>query len=193
MPPRRNGATQGHMIKSEAGRSLHPKKIIVGAELPNGRDNKPCHSISRFYLHAGQVHVSTSGCELVSIVGSCVAVLIWDSELHFGGGAHFLLPAYEGEGEASPRYGSIAMDMLISGLKQRGSHISDLVAHVYGGASVATALRAMGENLGQRNVEQAMAALQAASIRIGDSVRGGTVGRKVVFHTADGSAMVEEI
>ena len=181
------------MINAGTDSKLQPIKLGSGADSLKLQGYQATESARRVYLHAGQVHVSTDKCELVTIVGSCVSVLLWDTKQQIGGGAHFLLPMYEGEGEATARYGNVAMQMLIDGLRQRGVKTSDVVAHVYGGASVLMSLHTMCDNLGVRNVEQAVAILNAAGIRVVKNITGGAKGRKVVFRTADGTANLEEI
>ena len=44
------------------------------------------------YLHPGQVFVSPDPTEVTTILGSCVAVCVFDPVLRLGGTNHYLLP-----------------------------------------------------------------------------------------------------
>jgi chemotaxis receptor (MCP) glutamine deamidase CheD len=55
---------------------------------------------SHHFLHAGQLHISADGQPIVLILGSCVAVCIWDSVSGIGGATHYLLPVWDGKGKA---------------------------------------------------------------------------------------------
>src|SRR5579864_7429161 len=46
----------------------------------------------RVYLQPGALHASAEATQVTTILGSCVAVCLWDSKLHTGGMNHFLLP-----------------------------------------------------------------------------------------------------
>ncbi|HEX2224465.1 MAG TPA: hypothetical protein VHN15_09685, partial [Thermoanaerobaculia bacterium] len=49
------------------------------------------------YLHAGQLLVSPDPCRITTILGSCIAVCLWDPAVHMGGLTHFILPNWAGE------------------------------------------------------------------------------------------------
>lgn len=146
------------------------------------------------YLHPGQTYVSQSSKRVSTIVGSCVAVFLWNARLHMGGGTHFLLPQWGGEGQPSSRYGNIALEELLQHFVQLGSPLSDLHAYVYGGASVLEALRVMSGGLGQKNADFALEWLkQRPQIHLRDQQTGGHKGRKVVLDILEGTVTVSEI
>ena len=60
------------------------------------------------YLHPGQLVVSAAPCSVSTILGSCVAVCVWDEETGIGGMNHFLLPNFAGRGLSSARFGNVA-------------------------------------------------------------------------------------
>ena len=73
------------------------------------------------YLHPGQLFVSANSYAVTTILGSCVAVCLWDPVTQIGGINHFLLPTFSGEGIASPRFGNFAIKELLDQLAQLGS------------------------------------------------------------------------
>ncbi len=112
---------------------------------------------------------------LGTVLGSCVAVCLWDSRLHFGGMNHFLLPNRPSNGELSNKFGDVAVPRLIDGMIEQGSALRHLQAKLFGGAYVLQA----GDPafaVGRRNVEVAVAELRKRGIPILSSCLSGTQG-----------------
>jgi chemotaxis protein CheD len=148
--------------------------------------------IKSVYLYPGDAFVSDSSVELTTILGSCVAVCLWDPMLHFGGMSHYLLPASPLGQSASLRFGDAAIPALLSSLERLGSRRANVQAKLFGGAAVNASTQARaGAGLGMRNVEMARRLLGDHGIRITAEDVGGTVGRKLRFHTEDGVALVK--
>ena len=81
---------------------------------------------------------------LMTILGSCVAVCLYDETTRVGGMNHYLLPVGRGEGAASLRYGVHAMELLINGVLRSGARRSALKDRIYGGASMSSGHAAIG-------------------------------------------------
>lgn len=145
------------------------------------------------YLHPGQLFASPEGCAVTTILGSCVAVCLWDPVTRIGGINHFLLPSFSGEGVASPRFGNVAIRELLDQLAQMGSQKHNLLAKIFGGACVLEAFRNRQHHLGTKNIEVAQQMLEAESIPLVGHDVGGQRGRKLIFHTDDGSAWVKAL
>ena len=144
---------------------------------------------ARLYLAPGRLYASTEDAQVTTILGSCVAVCLWDAAERVGGINHFLLPR---GGTASPRFGDSAVTLLIDRLLELGAGRRRLQAKVFGGACVLEAFRDT-PSLGARNVEMAQARLAADGIPVVGSDTGGEFGRKVVFDLATGAAWVRPI
>ena len=140
------------------------------------------------YLHPGQIHTAAHAALVSTILGSCVAVCLWDPEAHVGGMNHFLLPR-----GAGARYGSDAMPQLIDEMVGRGAHVARMVAKVFGGACVIPGFTGPRKAIGQQNAEIALEVLAAHSIPVRANDTGGRRGRKLLFHTGTGQAYVKEI
>ena len=146
------------------------------------------------YLHPGQSFVTQSPRQITTIVGSCVAVLLWSSRFRIGGATHYLLPEWNREGESSARYGDVALEGLLKDICRMGASVFDLHAYIYGGASILESLQSMSGNLGTRNVEVAQDFLIAhPQITLCDRNTGGKKGRKICFDTFEGTVTVQEI
>ena len=142
------------------------------------------------YLHPGNLMVSNTPCQVETLLGSCVAVGVWDSETGVGGMNHFLLPTIAGAAVASPKFGNVAMERLLARVIAAGGRPHALKARIFGGASVLQALRGISGQLGRSNVDLARKLLLDAGIRVVSSDVEGERGRKVTFRTHDGAMTV---
>lgn len=145
---------------------------------------------SSFFVEPGYVYFSRRATLLRAVVGSCVAVCLWDERRRVGGMNHFLMPSVSDRKNATPRYGNVAVAALVKVMEEAGCRRVDLVAQILGGGSPAGAER---PSLGERNVRAAREALKRKGIRIISEDTGGTVGRKIVFDTANGELAVLKV
>ncbi len=143
----------------------------------------------QLYLHAGQLAVAAEPTAIVTVLGSCVAVCLWDPAARIAGVNHFLLPHHV-ERERSARFGNVAVPQLVDAVVGAGATRSSLVAKVFGGASVLGAIR-HARRLGDENVELALHLLDEARIPVLDRDVGGDRGRKLVFVSDEGTAWVK--
>ncbi len=141
------------------------------------------------YLNAGQLAVAQHPTAIVTVLGSCVAVCLWDPGSRVGGVNHFLLPHHV-ERERSPRFGNVAVPRLVEEVVRAGASRAGLVAKVFGGASVLAPL-ASARRLGEENAALALHLLDEARIPVLDRDVGGERGRKLVFVSDEGTAWVK--
>lgn len=140
------------------------------------------------YVHPGQIHVAAHATLVSTVLGSCVAVCLWDPVARVGGMNHFLLPTGKG-----PRYGNEAMTLLLEEMTSRGAFVARIVAKVFGGACVIPGFTGERKAIGTMNTEAALQFLAAHSIPVRAEQTGGKRGRKLLFHTGTGQAYVKEI
>ncbi len=143
------------------------------------------------FLYPGTLFAQRQDCVVTTILGSCVSVCIWDRTLRFGGMNHFLLPLWNGEGLQTPKYGNIAILLLIERVLGLGGKKDNLVAKVFGGANVLESAKGLF-NIGERNIMIAGDMLQENRISVIGSDVGGSSGRKVLFRTGTGEVLVKK-
>jgi chemotaxis protein CheD len=148
-------------------------------------------AIKSVYLHPGQLFVATEPAAVTTILGSCVAVCVWDVALGIGGINHYLLPAGVKTASTGLRYGNVAIEQLLEKVSRVGALNSNLRAKLFGGACVLDAMRGKENHLGDKNVEIARKMLSEAGIPVVASDVGGGRGRKLIFHPHEGSALVK--
>ena len=143
------------------------------------------------YLQPGQLLVTAEPTIVTTILGSCVAVCLWDESTGIGGLNHFMLPYHAGGDSSNPRFGNIAFQQLMGKLRALGADMRRLRARVYGGSCMFPT--AASEHLGQKNATVAFDLLRDAGIPVVGSETGGIKGRKLIFDTASGTAFVKTI
>jgi chemotaxis protein CheD len=129
---------------------------------------------NRHYLYPGTLFAHREPHLVTTVLGSCVSVCLWDSAARVGGINHYLLPLWNGEGLPTPKYGNIAITKLIEKVQALGAG-SKLIAKVFG----------------QRNIELAIEMLEQHRIQVVSSDLGGPVGRKIIFHTGEGTVLLK--
>jgi chemotaxis protein CheD len=145
------------------------------------------------YLNAGHLYVSATPARITTILGSCVAMCVWDAMTGIGGMNHYMLPQDFGINCDTPRYARTAIEQLFAQLAAAGASRSRLQSKLFGGACVMASFQSGGLDLGSRNVDVAREYLAAARIPIVAEDVGGTHGRKLVFRTDTGLAMVRKV
>jgi chemotaxis protein CheD len=180
-------------MTSPGGKSSKPDKPPSWGPLPWGAPPwgvpfaPPPRPEVQVSLMQGDIHFSAEPKVLVTVLGSCVAVCLWDKLRGIGGMNHFVLPT-DRNGEKSARYGDVAIDELQAGLMRLGCRLPDLQAKVFGGAAVLPF--GGGQTVGQNNVQLALERLRRDHIRITAQRTGGTLGQQVRFHTRTGEVFV---
>ena len=134
------------------------------------------------------MYASIQASEVTTILGSCVAVCLWDRTLGIGGINHYMLPTWNGMELASPKYGNIAIERLVEKMLQLGSKQSNLVAKVFGGGEV-IAFSSNIMHIGQRNIMVAEEMLEERRIPIIGRSTGGNSGRKIIYNTKTGEVL----
>jgi chemotaxis protein CheD len=149
--------------------------------------SSPRPHVRTVYLVPGQVMVSAEPVQVSTILGSCVAICLYDERAGLGGLNHFVLPDLSTV-DPSPRYAGPAFRELLTRLRALGGRSAALQAKIFGGSD--TLGFSAETTIGARNVESARSLLALAGIPIVAEDVGGTVGRKLLFDTNGGAAWV---
>lgn len=140
-------------------------------------------------IQAGGVHVSDRPCVVRTILGSCVAVCLFDPESKVGGMNHFLLSEGEPDDARATRYGAQAMAALLRELEACSGVRSRLRAKLFGAARVLSGLP-LGDAAAQENVRFVREFLRREGIPIAAERLGGEAPLCLLFETHTGRAFV---
>ncbi len=140
----------------------------------------------RVTVMQGQALVSNDpNVEFSTVLGSCVALCLFDPEARLGGMNHFLLaepPANSSVSTVDEYYGTYLMELLVNQMLAKGARKAHLRAHLYGGANVNRNMM----RIGSANAEFARDFVAREGIELLRSDLGGGNARRVDFRPASG-------
>lgn len=175
-----------------AVRDLQVRSDLPGAaelRAPAADRARPQHR-NRVSLYIGEVAASRSPIVLDTLLGSCVAVCLYDPVLRAGGMNHILLPRCRA-GDKNPRCGIHAMELLINELMKIGADRKKLVAKAFGGASVLEGIKLL--SIGNENAKFVREFLATEKIPLVAERLGGTHAVHLYFRTDTGRATVHTV
>ncbi len=142
------------------------------------------------YAVASEGTISTIG------LGSCVAIVLYDSVAHVGGLAHVLLPneAMSRDRSNPAKFPTTAVPLLIDEMRGLGASSDRIQAKIVGGASMfGNLLPPSGINIGERNVVAVRSVLAVARVPIVAHDTGSDYGRSVYLYVRDGRVEVRSL
>lgn len=135
----------------------------------------------------GEYHVSGDPNDVLSaVIGSCVAVCLYDPVCKLGGMNHFLLPGSDPKNTRNIKYGAHSMEMLINAMLRRGALRERFEAQLYGGGNVVAGLGRISEG----NAAFARRFIEDEGFVLTRQDLGGSAGRRLRFEPATGRAQV---
>jgi len=148
----------------------------------------------RISIHIGGCHASRRPSVIETLLGSCVAVCLYDPVASIGGMNHILLPGKADlkKFDNVARYAINAMELLINRVMNLGGNKQRFMAKVFGGAHVLPAISR--ENwMGTKNSEFVLEFLQMEAITVVSQDLGGHDTRKIYFHTDTSDVFLKRI
>lgn len=153
-------------------------------------------SDEKVHVKIGEIKIARDTGTLFTIgLGSCVAVAMYDPTEKVCGMAHVMLPDPIALTSHMPgRSASTAVPELLRLMEASGARKPLIYARIVGGAAMfESVLPAEGLRLGERNVEAVKHALSRAHVPLRGEDVGGSFGRSVFFHAADGTLLVRAV
>lgn len=129
-------------------------------------------------------------------LGSCVGLVLYDSEMRTAGLAHIMLPAASSNASRhlKGKYADTAIRMMLAEMEEKGCLRDNISAKLAGGASMFTNLATGGmKGIGERNVEAVTGQLDDLDIPLLGHDTGGDYGRSVEFHTETGIMRISSV
>jgi chemotaxis protein CheD len=148
-------------------------------------------------IHPGEFFATRDETIISTVLGSCIAVALYDPVSQAGGLNHFMLP-----GEMEPddltrdpnaKYGMWAMELLVNELMKLGVRRGDIKAKVFGGGAVLRFLDGSVSRIPQSNIDFAFEYLEKEGIPILASDVGGREPRKVFLFPRTGKVLLKRI
>ena len=140
---------------------------------------------SEEYIGPGEYYASTDDIIISTLLGSCIAVALYDISQPVGGLNHFMLPfpksKENSEFSTSAKYGINAMEILINAILKEGGKKNKLRAKVFGGSAVLDYKKEATYNIPRMNIEFVFRFLETEHIPVDSYSVGGSLPRKIHF------------
>jgi chemotaxis protein CheD len=146
------------------------------------------------FVKMTEICVVDDASTLKTIVGSCIALCLWDGQSRIGGMAHIMMPRRNGDADApAGKYADTAVQALVAEMVKRGASTGRLTATCAGGASMFAARTREKQTVGDRNFEAVLDCLNRHRIPIRTRDIGGTAGRRIVFDCSSGMICISTL
>lgn len=132
---------------------------------------------------------------LITTVGSCIAVCIYDSYRKIGGMAHVVLPKRREflKQDTPCKFADVAVPTLVSKIVAKGANKLSLKAKITGGANMFPTLNQKILNIGHDNIVAVKQSLKEANIPLIAEDVGGEKGRKIEFEISSCNLVVQRL
>lgn len=140
---------------------------------------------NKHYLYPAALYAAKEPTIVSTLLGSCVSVFLYDPARKIGGVNHYMLPLWNGDELSSPKFGNIAIKLLLDKMMSFGCIPKNMIAKVFGGAAVLQT-RKQVFFIGERNINIAYESLDKYNIKVVAASTGGKYGRKLLFNTYTG-------
>jgi chemotaxis protein CheD len=147
--------------------------------------------VEEVLLQPGQFHFGGPATRIRTLLGSCVAMVLWHPRRRIGGMCHYLLPA-GGRGGSRPdgRYGEDAMALFRAAARQHGTGLEEYQCKLFGGGNMFGAPVPARLDVARQNVAAALRLVREHRLRLVAQSLGHSGHRKVVFEVWSGVVWV---
>lgn len=132
--------------------------------------------------------------KLLTTLGSCVGICLYDQKNKIAGMSHIMLPEMLGEDKNPNKYADKAIPNLINMMKKSGANKKNIVAKISGGAVMFNLpqLKYLSK-IGENNIIAVKKILKELGIRIISEDTGGSFGRNVYFDAQNGEIEIHQV
>jgi chemotaxis protein methyltransferase CheR len=154
------------------------------------------------YLKPAEMYVADRPTIVRTVLGSCLAVTMFNQRLKIAAICHALLPHPAGATPCSKenrtnvlKYIDCVIPEMVMRLKQYGIASEEIEVKIFGGADMLSAESspASKQQVGRLNVKTALRVIEAEGLQVKNSDVGGLKGRKIFFYTHTGEVLLKRL
>lgn len=152
------------------------------------------------FLQPGEIHFGQETTQVTTILGSCLAVTMWNPTLRMGAICHALLPSCPNPKKCSKhctdrfRYVECTISWMIEQFLERNVDRTGIECKVFGGGDMfSTCDLEYKISIGKQNAAMALKTLQAEGMKVVAQDLEGSEGRKIIFNTENGQVLLRRI
>lgn len=164
-----------------------PRKVVPVQDLPT------------VYLKPGEMHFGAEATRVITVLGSCVSVIMYHRRTGTGAICHAVMPNSEAPRSAGHtrrdlfQYVDTSLEWMLERFEKMGIKRADIEVKIFGGSEMFTDRRGRttSVSVGRKNVETAMQIIQNHKLKLKAWNVGGSKGRKVIFYTDTGEVFTK--
>ena len=153
------------------------------------------------HLKAGEMHCADRPTLVVTVLGSCLSVILYNRRLGIGGICHGLLPSCgnrktcSGDCTEKFRYVDCAIRQMVKIFERFGVKRSEIEVKCFGGADMfSRPIEKSGLlSVGRQNSETADEVMKSEGLTLITRDVGGLQGRKILFYTHTGEVLLKRL
>ncbi len=138
----------------------------------------------KYIIQPGYMIIYKEGMTVFGVVGSGIFLGLWDEKKQYSGCCSFQYPMNQEAKKSSSNYANVAIRHLIKKMRDSGSNLTDLKAHLLGGS-----VKDIHE-VGEENQKISREILSKYKIEIISIDVGGKYGRKFLYDTQSGQTVI---
>ena len=153
--------------------------------------------LPKIYLGPGEFHLSKEPEVVVTVLGSCIAIIMQNTEKQICAVSHCVMPDYgtysnNNPGDSKYKYVDSAIHQMIKILNKANVEKNEITVKLFGGSEQLNEKR-KNVSIGKQNVLTAIDILFEEGLQIVASDVGGNDGRKIFISTQTGDVYLSRL
>lgn len=161
------------------------------------------------FLQPGDFHFAGQNTRIQTLLGSCIAIVLWHPIKRIGGMCHYMLPTSGNNNVVDGKYADGAMQLFLQRINSAGTKPSEYQAKIFGGGNMfpkqvsnkskscqsqpCNHLEALACQLvGCKNIKMAHHIIEQNGFKLENHDVGGTQHRKLIFDIATGEVILQK-
>ena len=152
------------------------------------------------YLKPGEVHFGRDPARVITVLGSCVSVIMYYRHTMIGAICHAVMPSYIGTMKKRPssqsdmfQFVDSSMEWMLDQFEKIRIRREDIEVKIFGGSEIFYNNKKYDSSIsmGRKNIEAAMKTIHEQNLKLKAWNVGGNKGRKVIFYTNTGEVFTK--
>lgn len=146
------------------------------------------------FLKPGDIFIADRPAVVSTILGSCLAVTIFNQRLMVGGICHAQMPKKNTQDKGDEfHYVDTSFSYMVNKFNMLGIHKHEMEMKLFGGANVLGRTSLQQKTIGEQNIQTALEIIEAENFNLVNSDVGGNHGRKLKFYTDTGTILMKRL
>jgi chemotaxis protein CheD len=157
----------------------------------------PVQKLPTIFLKPGEAHFGLDPARVITVLGSCVSVIMYHRHTMIGAMCHAVMPSRrEARRKKSLsrdifQYVDSSMAWMLDQFDKIRIRREDIKVKIFGGSEIFNIRYDGSMSIGRKNIEAAMKTIHEQNLKLKAWNVGGNTGRKVIFNTNTGEVFTK--